>query len=110
MESESGACFLSAIALHWGMIRSFRSRALKRFWERNDPRRLPAEDVNRIATILDLLDAAVAPEDMDVPGLHFHALTGSLQGRYAVTVRANWRITFAWDEEDALAVDYEDYH
>ena len=47
---------------------------------------------------------------MNVPGLHFHALQGQLRGRYAVTVRANWRITFAWIDEDATDVGFEDYH
>jgi proteic killer suppression protein len=47
---------------------------------------------------------------MNTQGLHFQALTGNMRGRYAVTVRANWRITFAWDGSDAIDVDYEDYH
>ena len=92
------------------MIASFSSRALRRFWLRGDARRLPAQDVDRIAMILDRLDAAVAPEDMNIPGLHFHALSGDRLGAYAVTVRSNWRITFRWHGEDAVQVDYEDYH
>jgi len=94
------------------VIRSFRSRALKRFFERDDGSRLPPADLERIAIILDRLDAAMTPSDMDLPGLRFHALAGRMKGRYAVTVRANWRITFAWDEADgdAIEVDYEDYH
>ena len=40
----------------------------------------------------------------------FHALTDDMKGRYAVTVSANWRITFAWDGEDAIQVELEDYH
>jgi len=94
------------------VIRSFRSRALKRFFERDDGSRLPPADLERIAIILDRRDAAMTPSDMDLPGLRFHALAGRMKGRYAVTVRANWRITFAWDEADgdAIEVDYEDYH
>ena len=63
-----------------------------------------------IGRILDLLDTAAVPRDLDAPSFRFHALTGNLAGRYAVTVRANWRITFAWDGQDAIEVDYEDYH
>ena len=92
------------------MISSFRSRPLKRLWDRKDARRLPADQVARIRQILQLLDTSNTPEDLDFPGLHFHPLTGDMKGRYAVTVRANWRITFAWDAEDAVEVDYEDYH
>lgn len=90
------------------MIASFRSRALKRLWERNDGRRLPPEDLGRIERILNALDLATMPEDMNLPGYHFHGLTNV--ERYAVTVRGNYRITFAWDGEDAVEVDYEDYH
>jgi proteic killer suppression protein len=92
------------------MIRSFRSRALQRFWERDDSSRLPPDRVKRIAMILDRLDASVHPMDMRLPGLGFHALAGENKGRYAVSVSANWRITFGWEEEDAIQVDFEDYH
>jgi proteic killer suppression protein len=56
------------------------------------------------------LDAARRPTDMDLPGLGFHALTGDLAGRFAVSVSRNWRITFAWDGDDATDVDLEEYH
>ncbi|MBX9587983.1 MAG: type II toxin-antitoxin system RelE/ParE family toxin [Hyphomonadaceae bacterium] len=92
------------------MIRSFRSRALQRFWERDDSSRLPPDRVKRIAMILDRLDASVHPGDMSLPGLAFHPLSGDMKGRYAVKVSENRRITFAWDREDAVQVDLEDYH
>ena len=92
------------------MIISFRSRSLKRFWERNDASKLPPDRITRIAMILDRLDGAVKPEDMNLPGLEFHKLAGASRGRYAVSVSANWRITFGWQEQDAVEVDFEDYH
>ena len=91
------------------MIRSFRSRALKRLWEWSDQRKLPAEYLIKITQILDVLEAAGHPEDMDLPGFEFHGLKGQQKGRFAVTVQANWRITFAWGDEEAIEVDYEDY-
>jgi proteic killer suppression protein len=92
------------------MIISFRSRALKRFWERDDPSKLPPDRIQRINMVLDRLDAAVAPDDLNLPGLGFHKLSGASKGRYAVSVSANWRITFAWQDLDAVDVDFEDYH
>jgi proteic killer suppression protein len=92
------------------MILSFRNRALRRFWERDDASKLPPDRLARIAMILDRLDSAVKPEDMSLPGLDFHKLSGSSKGRYAVSVSANWRITFGWLEQDAVDVDFEDYH
>ncbi|MEX0503403.1 type II toxin-antitoxin system RelE/ParE family toxin [Alphaproteobacteria bacterium LSUCC0719] len=56
------------------------------------------------------LDAAIRPEDMNEPGLRFHALGGEMKGRYSVRVTGNWRVTFAWDGENAVDVDLEDYH
>ena len=92
------------------MIISIRSKPLKRFWERNDVSKLPPDRVARIAIILDRLDAAVRAEDLNLPGFQFHQLSGASKGRYAVSVSANWRITFGWEGEDAVDVDFEDYH
>lgn len=92
------------------MIQSFRSRSLKRFWERNDASKLPPDRLQRIVMILDRLDAATSPEDMSLPGFGFHKLSGTSKGRYAVSVSANWRVTFGWQEQDAVEVDFEDYH
>lgn len=91
------------------MIQSFRSRALKRLWERNDASKLPPDRLQRITMILDRLDGATSPDDMNLPGFGFHKLSGT-KGRYAVSVSANWRITFAWSEQDAIDIDFEDYH
>jgi proteic killer suppression protein len=92
------------------MLVSFRSRALQRFWERNDASKLPPDRIKRIEMILDRLDASLKPGDMNLPGLDFHSLSGPNKGRYAVKVSANWRITFGWEEEDAVQIDFEDYH
>jgi len=92
------------------MIASFRSRALKRYWERSETKRLPPASVERIKLILDRLDAALTPADLDLPGLGFHSLRGDRKGEFAVSVTRNWRITFGWLDGDAVDVDLEDYH
>jgi len=92
------------------MILSFRSRSLKRYWERNDVSKLPPDRIDRITMILDRLDASTDPDDLNLPGLGFHRLSGPSRGRYAVSISANWRITFGWHDQDAIDVDFEDYH
>jgi len=47
---------------------------------------------------------------MNVPAFRLHSLKGQLKGFYAVTVRANWRIIFRFEDEDAFDVDFVDYH
>jgi proteic killer suppression protein len=90
------------------MIKSFRSRALRRFAESGDASKLSVQNVDRIRRILARLDSSTAPRDLDLPGFHFHALRGV--ARFSVRVTGNWRITFAWEGKDAKDVDLEDYH
>lgn len=92
------------------MIRSFRNRALRRFMERGDARRLPPEHRETVRDILARLNASAAADDMDVPGFRLHRLKGDLAGFWAVTVRANWRIVFRFEDGHAVDVDYLDYH
>ena len=47
---------------------------------------------------------------MNVPGWRLHPLVGSLAGHYSVFVNGNWRLTFRFDDGDAVLVDYQDYH
>lgn len=92
------------------MIRSFRSKALRRYAETGDASKLSVQNPARLRLILDNLDRATWPEHMNIPGLRFHPLKGRDKGRYAVWASGNWRITFAWNQQDATDVDLEDYH
>ena len=92
------------------MIRGFKHKGLERFFRRGDHRGIPAQSAARIERVLDRLDAAIRPDDMNLPGYRFHSLKGDRAGRFAVAVSGNWRITFAFEGEDATQVDFEDYH
>lgn len=92
------------------MIRNFRSRALRRFMERGDARRVHPEHRETVRDILVRLNASATPDDMDLPGFRLHRLSGEYAGFWAVTVRANWRVIFRFDDGHATDVDYLDYH
>lgn len=92
------------------MIRSFRSKALAEFWASGSVGRLDAKLAPRIKRILSRLNVAKVPAEMNLPGFRFHALIGDRAGTYAVSVNGPWRITFKWDDEDAVQVDLEQYH
>ncbi len=47
---------------------------------------------------------------MGLPRWKLHPLTGNLEGHWAVSVSGNWRLTFTFDNGDAILVDYQDYH
>ena len=92
------------------MIRNLRHKGLKRLFENDDRSKVAAQDTDKIARILARLDQSRQPEDMDAPGFRLHPLKGDLKGFWAVTVRANWRVIFRFDGENAADVDLIDYH
>ena len=92
------------------MIRRIRHRGLKRLYEDDDRRGLNPQHVEPIRRLLAYLDRASEPQDMDLPGWRLHPLKGELAGYWSVTVRANWRIVFRFENGDVTDVDYLDYH
>ena len=92
------------------MIRSFRHRGLRRLYERDDPRRIAVDQVDRITLALADLDAADKPSDLDLPGYRLHQLRGDRRGSWSISITGNWRITFSFDAGDAFDVDLVDYH
>lgn len=71
---------------------------------------IQADHSDKIARILDRLDASSAVRDMNLPGFRLHKLSGNKQDMWSVVVNGNWRITFYFEEGDAYIVDYLDYH
>jgi len=59
---------------------------------------------------LTLLNGAKKPEDMAASGWNLHPLRGELKGHWSVKVSGNWRLTFRFEKENAILVDYQDYH
>lgn len=92
------------------MIRGFKHKGLRRFFETGSKSGVQAQHVDRLRLILAQLNAATAPRDMDLPGLNLHPLKGERKGAWAVSVSGNWRVTFRFVGKEADAVDYEDYH
>jgi toxin HigB-1 len=92
------------------MIRSFRHRGVQRFFEKGSKSGIQPHHAPRLRLMLSRLDDSKVPQDMDAPGWKLHALKGSLKGHWAVRVDGNWRLTFTFEGEDAVLVDYQDYH
>ncbi len=92
------------------MIAGFKHRGLKRYFETGTTRALDSNQVDRIRLILGRLNASIAPQDMNLPGLRLHELTGRRRGTWSVRVSGNWRMTFRFEGPDAYDVDLEDYH
>jgi len=92
------------------MIENFAHKGLRRLFEKDDPRGLNPDHVEKITLILTTLDAAETVEALNIPSFRLHRLTGDLKGFWAVTVRANWRIIFRFADGVASDVNLVDYH
>ena len=92
------------------MILSFRHKGLKRFYEDDDGGKLPPDMVERIAILLAALESALTIEALNRPSFRLHQLNGDRKGEWAIVVRANWRLTFRFENGDASDVSFEDYH
>lgn len=92
------------------MIKSFKHKGLEQFFRTGDKSGIQAKHANKLKLQLFMLNRATNPQDMNATGWKLHKLSGNLKDHYAVTVNANWRLTFTFNGEDAEIVDYQDYH
>jgi toxin HigB-1 len=91
------------------MIRSFKHKGLERFFLKGTRSGIQAKHAARLRLILGRLHVSIDPNDMALPGLDLHSLKGGRKGAWAVKVSGNWRLTFRFQAEHAVDVDYEDY-
>jgi toxin HigB-1 len=89
------------------MIASFKHKGLRNLFEQDDSRRVRADQADRLRLILSALAQADDVQDMDQPTFRLHPLKGDRKGVWAVTVRANWRVTFRFADGDAYDVDWK---
>lgn len=92
------------------MIKSFRHKGLKRYFESGSASGIQPHHAKRLRMQLVALDTAASIDDLDIPGFKLHPLKGSDRGRWSIWVNGNWRITFEFREGHAFVLDYEDYH
>jgi len=92
------------------MIKGWRHKGLRRFFETGDKSGIQAKHKETLRMLLLQLASAIQPEDMNTPGNGFHKLKGKLKGYYAVKVSGNWRLIFHFNGYDAVDVEYIDYH
>lgn len=92
------------------MIKSFRHKGLRAFYETGSKAGIQSHHASKLGRQLVRLDLAKSADDMNVPGWRLHHLGGDLAGHYAIAVDGNWRLTFRFEGEDVVLVNYQDYH
>jgi proteic killer suppression protein len=91
------------------MIGEFRHKGLEEIYRTGTTRRIGPDHLRKCIRILQLLEVASQPEEMNIAGFHFHGLRGKPK-RWSVRVTWSYRVTFGWSGQTALDVDFEDYH
>lgn len=92
------------------MIRSFRHAGIEKFFLTGSKTGIQPRHAAKLSIQLFALNRARSAQDMNAPGWDLHPLRGDLRGHWSIKVNANWRLTFAFEGEDAILVDYQDYH
>lgn len=92
-------------------IISFKHKGLEAFYTSGNHKGIIVEHANKIRGIFSFIDNAPNVEALEgIPALKLHQLKGNREGIWSITVRANWRITFAVSGDECELLDYEDYH
>jgi toxin HigB-1 len=94
-------------------LASFRHKGLRRLYEDDSARGLPAPMVDKLRKILLVLETARDLSQVErFPGWNLHPLKGDLRGHWSLTVTGNWRLVFRYDKETNTAsdIDLTDYH
>lgn len=92
------------------MIRTIRHKGLERLLREGSAKGVDAVYANKIRRMLAAMEAASQPAHLAAPGFGLHALKGDLKGFWSMTVSANWRIIFRFEDTDIYDVDLVDYH
>ena len=101
---------VSYIVTLYMVIRSFRHRGVERFFRTGSKAGIQPKHAAKLRLQLFALDSAKSASDMNAPGWRWHRLEGDLAGHWALSVSGNWRLIFKFEGEDAILVDYQDYH
>lgn len=93
------------------MIKSFKNKKLKKFFLNQDPSGLKPEHLRKISRILAIMNISDNLLNLKaIPSYRLHQLKGELKNYWAVSVSGNYRITFKFEDNCFIDVDYIDYH
>ena len=92
-------------------IGSLKHKGLARLFETGTTRGIGAENADKINDMLTALDDAQTIDEVELfPGWKLHQLKGDLAGLWSMSVTANRRLVFAFEDGVADDIDLVDYH
>lgn len=94
-------------------LRDFAHKGLKRLYEEDNAKGVPASAADKLRKMLAFLDAMVDEEELFlVPAWKAHKLTGDRKCTWSLSVTGNLRFTFRIDlaEREIYVLNLEYYH
>jgi proteic killer suppression protein len=94
-------------------IRDFAHKGLKRLYEEDNAKGVPAESADKLRKMFAFLDGMGDEEELLLlPTWKAHKLAGDRKGAWSLSVTANLRMTFRIDpvEREIYILNLEDYH
>ena len=91
----------------------FKDAGLEAFWESlsNAASWIPSSLRKVLYRKLQMLEAARSLEDLAIPpGNRLERLKGNRAGPYSIRVNQQWRLCFRWSDNEAMEVEFCDYH
>jgi toxin HigB-1 len=92
------------------VIKSFRHAGIEKFFFAGSKAGIQPKHAGKLSIQLFALNRAKSEKDLSVPEWELHPLKGESAGRWSIKVNGNWRLTFAFEEEDVILLDHQDYH
>lgn len=92
------------------MILTFQLKGLEVFFQTGSMAGIQPIHAKRLGELLTALNVAKGTQVLHRPSWRLHSLSGNRLGFHAVTVQANWRLTFRFVGDDVELLDYLDYH
>src|SRR5260370_646616 len=92
----------------YAVIKSFRHKGVEQFFTAGSKAGTQPKHAAKLRKQLFALDNAKRAKDMDAPGWRLRLLRGGLADHWSVDVSGNWRLTFSFEGEDTILVDYQD--
>jgi len=94
-------------------IRSFAHKGLKKLYEDDSTKGVPAGSADKLRKMLAFLDNIGDAEELrSLTAWKAHTLTGKRKGTWSLNITRNWRLTFHVDAKKREICDLhlEDYH
>jgi proteic killer suppression protein len=97
--------------VRFAMIKSFADKRTAAIFAGYAIRGLPMQIQKRARAKILAVDSASRLDDLRIPpGNRLESLQGNRKGQHSVRINDQWRICFAWRNDEAWDVEIVDYH